>query len=401
MSTPGEFNPDECPSMWQPGADDEREKKGDKPPKKGKGTKKGGKKPKDQRENPDFDDVPGYESLGFRADNPDIPPNPITGPQGTRPPMTFNESAILSADDCKAALLKHAQDNMCYGSKPAQECNITDVRGVTALHYILETFTEKRSTKKKKKPYKGGSVDGPDNGHPPMPWEIDVKPKKMYADDKIKKEVPHTAKVKKCKDCKGRGWETCDECDGWGRVECDACDGSGERTATNEEGEECTMPCLHCDSGMAMCTDCGGDGRVTCDDCEGYRKLKCFIQLKVKFNNHKDEYIHETTDLPDHLITNVAGIPLFEQELPVVWPIDNYPLPEININSRKFVEKHYTAWPEELIRVQRQVLRGVPVTECDYSWGDDFKSRFWVYGIERQVYAPDYPQQCCCGCAII
>jgi len=60
----------------------------------------------------------------------------------------------------------------------------------------METFTENRSTKKKKVPYKGGSVDGKENGPPPMPWEIPCSFKKEFKDDKIKKEVPHTAKVK-------------------------------------------------------------------------------------------------------------------------------------------------------------------------------------------------------------
>lgn len=65
-----------------------------------------------------------------------------------------------------------------------------------AFQYKLETFTESRSTKKKKKPYKGGHVDGPENGPAPLPWQIKCEPKKLFKDDKIKKEVPHTAKVK-------------------------------------------------------------------------------------------------------------------------------------------------------------------------------------------------------------
>lgn len=62
----------------------------------------------------------------------------------------------------------------------------------------METFTESRSTKKKKKPYKGGFVDGPENGPAPPPWAIACEPKKLFKDDKFKKEVPHTAKVKVC-----------------------------------------------------------------------------------------------------------------------------------------------------------------------------------------------------------
>ena len=64
------------------------------------------------------------------------------------------------------------------------------------FQYKLETFTEGRSTKKKKKPYKGGPVDGPENGPPPPPWGIPCQPKCLFRDEKVKIEVPHTAKVK-------------------------------------------------------------------------------------------------------------------------------------------------------------------------------------------------------------
>ncbi|KAL4226159.1 hypothetical protein ACF0H5_014145 [Mactra antiquata] len=393
-----EYDPDETPGQWVPGADEEKEHRGDKPPKAKKEKK--AKKTKDQRANPDFDDVPGYGNLAFRADTEFMPPNPPPGPQGDPPPMTFTDSAQLSEEDCKQALEKYVESQLCFGKKPAQECTILKTTGVTALHYVLETFSENRSTKKKKKPYKGGHIDGPENGTPPMPWEIACPPKSEFKDDKIKKEVPHTAKVKKCKDCKGRGWETCDECDGWGRVECDHCEGGGRVPFTDEEGNEGERDCPFCMGGMRRCDECGGDGRVTCEDCEGYRKLKCFIQLKVKFYNHKDEYILETTDMPDELVASVGGNVLFQQELPMVWPIASYPVAEINAQSAKFVQAHRTKWPNELIHKQRQTLRGVPVTEVEYKW-EDFTSRFWVYGTEKNVYAPDYPQQCCCGCSIL
>ena len=49
---------------------------------------------------------------------------------------------------------------------------------------------------------------------------------------------------------------------------------------------------------------------------------------------------------------------------------------------------------------QRHTLRAVPVSEVKYEWKDK-NTRFWVYGLDHRVHAPDYPQQCCCGCTII
>lgn len=402
MSQPGEFNPDEAPSKWEKGAGEPPEKKGDKPPKGKKDKKKKdkhGKKPKELRENPDFEDIAGYEGSGFGKDTEFKPPGPAKY-EGDPPEMKFPDETQLTEEECKEAIVKFAKDQCCFGNKPAEEMAIKKTMTITALHYKLETFTESRSTKKKKKPYKGGFVDGPENGPAPPPWAIACEPKKLFKDDKFKKEVPHTAKVKKCKDCKGKGWEECDDCDGWGKCECDSCDGSGEQTITDMEGNDVQAPCPYCMGGLKPCLECGGDGRVTCDDCDGYGKLKCFIQLKVKFNNHDDDHVIERTDLPDELVTKVGGNKLFEHEAPLVWPIKDYPVKEINEKSENMIKTHMGKWPNELIKKQRHILRGVPVTEVHYKW-EDVDSRFWVYGTERRVWAPDYPQQCCCGCSII
>ena len=35
-------------------------------------------------------------------------------------------------------------------------------------------------------------------------------------------------------------------------------------------------------------------------------------------HNHDDDFVIESTDLPDHLVTKVGGIPLFEHDAPLV-----------------------------------------------------------------------------------
>lgn len=45
-------------------------------------------------------------------------------------------------------------------------------------------------------PYKGQYIDGPDYGHPPLPWEIACGPDKMFHDHTKYLEVPHTAVLK-------------------------------------------------------------------------------------------------------------------------------------------------------------------------------------------------------------
>jgi hypothetical protein len=50
--------------------------------------------------------------------------------------------------------------------------------------------------------------------------------------------------------------------------------------------------------------------------------------------------------------------------------------------------------------LQRQKLRVVCVSDCAYTW-ENFEGRFWVYGKELAIYAPDYPQKYCWGCEIM
>lgn len=128
--------------------------------------------------------------------------------------------------------------------------------------------------------------------------------------------------------------------------------------------------------------------------------LRCYIELTITFTNHSEDYILETTDMPDELVREVGGKLVFEDVKPMVWPIVSYPVKEVNDNSVRLVNMHRGNWPSERILSQRQRLRGVPVTEVKYKW-EEHSTRYWVYGNERKVYAPDYPQQCCCGCEIL
>jgi hypothetical protein len=58
------------------------------------------------------------------------------------------------------------------------------------LQYTLETFCEGRNTGYINEPYRGGPVDGPQNGPPPPPWAIPCQPNGMFDSHTKKMEVP-------------------------------------------------------------------------------------------------------------------------------------------------------------------------------------------------------------------
>lgn len=361
----------------------------------------GNEPPAQQFGDPAYPPIQGYEKVRFGQGMP-MPPPPQPPPQGDPPPMSFTDMAQLDEQSCRDAMMQFVSENCCYGSKPAKEMKINKFTGITALHYVLETFGEGRTTKNACEPYRGGPVDGPQNGIPPPPWAIPTPPNQMFHTHKIKKEVPHTSVIQPCTGCDQRGWNWCWKCGGRGRIRCHTCGGDGVRNVYNPNTQNHERQrCFKCHGdGRCRCHTCGGDGRITCKKCEGYRMLRCFIRLTVKFTNHKEDFILETTDMPDELVRQVGGKIVFEDVKPMVWPIISYPVPEINNNSQRLVNAHRGQWPSERILNQRQTLRGVPVTEVHWTW-DNSNLRFWVYGNERRVYCPDYPHQCCCGCEIL
>ena len=141
-----------------------------------------------------------------------------------------------------------------------------------------------------------------------------------------------------------------------------------------------------------------------------------------------EDFIKEDTDMPDELIRNVTGDLLFEQTLPLVWPIQHFADQRVAQASVSLCNKHRSAWPscrllqqvcsnrrqklqkasiiysiineKHRFELQRQKLDAKPVTEVDVNW-KEWKSRFWVFGKEKKVHSPDYPHTCCWGCTIL
>ncbi len=229
---------------------------------------------------------------------------------------------------------------------------------------------------------------------------MECKPNNLFETHQKYLEVPHTSYLQTCHRCTGLGFVMCGRCYGRGRVRCSFCHGSGHRTV-HRDGQSHRECCHTCHgSGRRRCMRCGGDGRVVCPTCEGCRTLRHYILLTVSYVNNLSDYILEHTDMPDELIRNVSGQVVFQQALPFVWPISQFPVQEVNENSIRIVEHHRSAWPNAMLLHQRQTLRSVPVTEAHYDW-KDVSTRFWVYGFEHEVHAPDYPHQCCWGCNVL
>ncbi|XP_063436554.1 protein SSUH2 homolog isoform X1 [Mytilus trossulus] len=350
----------------------------------------------------DMGSVPGYPNVKFDASLLPPPPSNVPKASDYKQPE-FTKVPVITEETARTALLDYVEDQFCWGKGTAKKLQFTNLQSSTSYHYILETYTETRSTKYENVAFKGQPIDGPQNGIPPGPWDIITNPCDIFSDEIRKMEVPHTASVKPCHRCKATGYLICSSCSGRGRKRCGGCNGRGRkrRRVKRKNGwRTVTRTCGGCHgTGKRRCNRCSGTGRVVCGTCEGTTQLKWFIELTITWKNNLGHHIVEKTDLPDELIKDVAGTLGFQDTQPRVLPIAMFPEPEINQASHRLVNEH-SKFPNCRILMQRHVIRMVPVTQCDYQHKETTLNYF-VYGLDCKVHAPTYPDQCCWGCTIL
>ncbi|XP_071035358.1 protein SSUH2 homolog [Parasteatoda tepidariorum] len=373
-----------------------------------------------------------------------------------RPPLINLGS--LTAEEVRDACLQYASNNCCYGKKFVRETIISSVNNGCTYHYKLESFGEKRETAKRTTPYLGQVIDGPENGTPPSPWDIPVTIPGLFMDNKRTFEVPHTAYVKDCWNCVGNCKIRCDVCNGIGGsckdqadrenaiakmfIRTYLCDGHDVTSAKDvydtlifkgrmkktkvsvieinkekaqskvlsrikgkgidfdtvkeDENEyEGHLLVVATEENERWCSNCIGTGQVKCHTCKGKGKLKHFLMLIVTWKNHASDFISDTSKLPKELILEVSGRELFKEQQTKVYPVNHCPDPAVNQASQTLLMQHQCSFPNELIRMQKQTLRAVPLTIANYSWKDR-EGEFYVFGFQNKVYFEKYPQKCCC-----
>lgn len=345
----------------------------------------------------DFATVPGYDNV--RLDKSLLPPPPVNYviPQDQKQP-DFMSAPVISEDTARQSLLEHVGQQCCWGKGAAEKMTIKELQSSTSYHYVLETFTEERSTKWDFEPFQGQPVDGPHNGPAPGPWDIPVPFREVFKNETQFREVPHTAYVKDCHGCNAKGFLRCGTCHGRSQIRCSACQGRGRKQVYKNGKHELTN-CPHCfGTGKRRCARCGGDGRIQCTSCKGCCRLRWFIRLSIVWSNNVGEHVVEKTGLPNQLVSKAAGSLGFQDTQFRVMPVARFPVAEINEASHRLLSSHQ--FPQRMIHMQRHVIRMVPVTQCfcDHKEKD---LTYFVYGLESKVHAPDYPEQCCWGCSIM
>ncbi|XP_029006608.1 protein SSUH2 homolog [Betta splendens] len=338
-----------------------------------------------------LDHVHGYRPhKAGEEDAPLYPPPPAYSP---RPELNRNtlvpniKVPTVSEEVARDALLRFVASKWTYSTKPARELTFRELRSSTVYRYRLETYTETRTSAWQFEPYNGQTVDGPQSGTSPPPWDVPVPVPQRYSDVVEQVRVPHSSFVKMCHQCRGCGRTRCVGCGGRGQKRCTFCHGHGrsrKKTCTSCHGR-----------GRRRCSSCSGRGFKTCAVCHGSQNLLHFIQLTVTWKNNLEEFIPDRQpDFPDRKFDKVTGDPFFIDENVLVYPIQGFPDQEICDVSTRLINEHLNRFScTSRILQQRQTIELVPLTHAFYSYsGKDYS--FFVYGTENRVFTSKYPSTC-------
>ncbi|XP_044308050.1 protein SSUH2 homolog isoform X1 [Varanus komodoensis] len=284
----------------------------------------------------------------------------------------FLESRIpkMTCNVARDALLGFVDSKCCYGNRAAGELVIQELKQQTLYRYRLETFNETRLCEWTFEPYTNVAVDGPQNGSCPQPWDIKVQRPQMFQEDTKKFRVPHSSSVKECHKCHGRGRYKCGGCHGGGQMRCVTCSGVKHKAKAKHLKHQ------------KRCPMCSGSGR--------------------KRKNNVYEFISEhQLNFPREQLNKAVGENIFKDENALVYPLLDFPCPEISLASQRAIAEHNATFRStSRILQQRQTIELIPVTEVHYQYSEK-TYLYYIYGIENKVHALDYPERYCCGCTII
>jgi hypothetical protein len=278
--------------------------------------------------------------------------------------------------------------------------HVASANTYNAFSYVLKTFTEKRSLILKYTQCSPGEhLDTTANGPIPDPSFLQCSPNGMFQNHTKLINLPHTDTLHPCNRCNAFGNLRCSGCNGMCKLKCNDCNGNGHKIIHNPD--QTTIMCGKCNgSKMVNCVRCSGVGEMTCDRCRGSQWLKWYLQVKIDYITHTDEYLSEKTELPDELIKTAQGEVLKQDEGAQINEINDCSHDDINQNSKRLIQKtrqEFNSGNNHKRQLfQKHCLTLITCTECEAIYQTN-KFKFWVLGQNKEIYAPDYPGGGCCN----
>ncbi|XP_075618631.1 protein SSUH2 homolog isoform X2 [Balearica regulorum gibbericeps] len=284
----------------------------------------------------------GERSVTGRGAKPLPPPLDLVGEPGeqrSRVPFVQHSMPPMTEAAARRALLHFVASRCCYGSRAAGELAIRRLRQLGTYRYRLEMFSESRLSEWAFEPFTKPGVARPPRDASPDPWDVEVEAPLLFQGQTRRCRVPRSALVRDCHRCHGHGRAKCGVCHGAGRTRCVTCKGSRRRLKQQKRCQLCSG------TGRKRCGTCSGWGSKTCATCHGEKKLQHFKQLVITWKNNVFEFVSEHhLNFPGELLSKVSGENIFKDENVMVYPIINFPDPEISLASQRAIAEHSAAF---------------------------------------------------------
>ncbi|VDN57805.1 unnamed protein product, partial [Dracunculus medinensis] len=364
--------------------------------------------------------------------------------RNTIAPKRYYED-INNIQECEVreALRKEAKKHKYWKGNVAGKMLIENIQNSACLHYVLESFTEMRSTTKATE---GATLESCTEVF--NPWKCVIEPAEDFVDQVKIMEMPGTSDLSACITCSAEGLTHCFFCRGYGTDKCAYCRGTGMKAGVAHPaifthplvgtfphpdlcrgypgtGTAVIRPtsggsaygvgtpvhfmakagvpppgigqhdlCHFCQGrGIRGCSHCKGNGRKTCSTCGGSGSIRSFVKLRIQFSVERSDY-YTPCDIPQELLQKVTGQIILNEVRPYVLPIRKYPEASINENSRKLCTSHLEKCLGRCrILKQRHYLEAIPIARIQYRFGSQ-EGVFWVYGSEHLCFIPHYPAKC-------
>ncbi|CCF23330.1 Suppressor of Stomatin mutant Uncoordination [Caenorhabditis elegans] len=368
----------------------------------------------------------------------------------------FDDIIPFGEFECREALEKEVKRHRYWKSKTVKKMNFDRIEPSTSIHYILESFTEARSTSEATEAANFAAMSEAScsltGGSGALsPWDFEVMPGHLFVDQVRVFEMPGSSQINPCSACNSDGTIHCFHCRGYGTDKCSFCRGTGMKSGvahpavythpmiatfphadlsrgyassstamvrhggsgsgSNSYGIGTPMHfmsktgvpppgigthdlCYMCHGrGIKECHHCKGGGKKPCTSCSGTGSVRNYTRIKVYFKNEKSEHYTES-EIPEKLLFQAEGKRIFEEEQDYIIPISQYQEEDVNKMSKLFCAQHLQKCMGvcRVIR-QRHYMNAIPISKVHFSLGGE-KGIFYVYGTQKLCYFPNFPSKC-------
>ncbi|VDP30107.1 unnamed protein product [Heligmosomoides polygyrus] len=151
-------------------------------------------------------------------------------PEGSASNRYFDDVIPMGECEVRDALLGEVKRHRYWRTSAFKRMQFERLEMLSCLHYVLESFTEARSTSEATEAIAPGQLFDHATSSVTDPWDYEVTPSRMFVDQVRVLEMPGSSTINPCSACNSEGTYHCFHCRGYGTDKCNFCRGTGMKS---------------------------------------------------------------------------------------------------------------------------------------------------------------------------